>query len=67
MRAVCLIVTEDLGKTKVSAKVVPKNLASDQKLTQVCVCEDWIENQDNVDKVHNETSIGFLNMIQKQA
>ncbi len=28
-----LIVTEELGMVKISAKVVPKNLTSDQKLT----------------------------------
>ncbi len=39
-----LILTEYLGMTKVSAKVVTKNLTSDQKLTQVCICEDWPEN-----------------------
>ncbi len=32
-KAICQIVTEDLGMVKVSAKVVPKNLTCDQKLT----------------------------------
>ncbi len=38
--AVRLIVTKDLGTAKVVAKVVPKNLTSDQKLTPVCICVD---------------------------
>ncbi len=48
---ISLIVSEDVGATKVSAKVVPKNLTSDQKLTRDLICEDWLENWDNYDKV----------------
>ncbi len=45
-----IIATEDLGMTKVNAKVAPKNLTSNQKLTCICNCEDWLENWDNFDK-----------------
>ncbi len=37
--------------TKVGAKLVPKNLTCNQKLTSVSICEDWLENWDNFDKV----------------
>ncbi len=46
-----LIVTEDLGMTKISARVVPKNLTFHQKLTRVRVCKDWLQNWDSFDKV----------------
>ncbi len=45
-----LIVTKDLGMMKGSAKVVPKNLTSAQKLIRVCIGEDWLKNWTNLMK-----------------
>lgn len=41
-----LILTEDLGMTKLCAKVVPKNLTAEQKENRLRICQDWLENSD---------------------
>ncbi len=46
-----LIITEDLGMTNVNTKGAPKNLTSEETLTRLHICENWLENWDNVDKV----------------
>ncbi len=56
---ILLTVTKDLGMMKINAKVVPKNLISDQKLTRVRICKDWPENWDNFDKVITRWELNF--------
>jgi len=39
-----LILTQDLGMSKLCAKIVPKNLSDDQKQNRLRVCQDWLAN-----------------------
>jgi len=42
------IVTGDLDKRKVGAKMVPKRLTEEQKQRRVTICQDILERQDDI-------------------
>jgi len=42
------ILTEDLDKRKVCAKMVPKELTEEQKQTRVTICQDLLQRQDDI-------------------
>ena len=42
------ILTEDLDKRKVCAKMIPKELTEEQKQRRVTICQDLLERQDDI-------------------
>ena len=60
------ILTQDLGMRKVCAKMVPKNLTTEQKANQRDVCLDFLDRLEREPKFFSRVITGFWSMNPRQ-